>query len=173
MTKKFPLRLTVAVGLISILVGAGLGAVFMLSVDREAKDSGNDGEDNNENNDIILRSDSADSADTVWDSENHVLNDVNGVLKGRVIMIELSVEDEQDQYHFLVVPDPDFAWMLNDDNVRSMRGAIMVEIMKGDESILPRLFIGQHLSIQGPFVKDVREGHGWNEIDPALIITAI
>jgi len=173
MTKKFPLTLTVAVGLIAILVGAGLGAVFMLNVDHDTTDNGNGGEDNDQNNDVILRSDSADAADTVWDSENHILNDVNGVLKGRVIMIELSVEDEQDQYHFLVLPDPDFSWMLNDQNVVSMRGAIMVEIMKGDESILPRLFIGQHLEVQGPFVKDIREGHGWNEIDPALIITAI
>ncbi|MBN1390309.1 MAG: hypothetical protein JXA22_06685 [Candidatus Thermoplasmatota archaeon] len=172
MPKKFPLTLTIVVGLISILAGAGLGAVIMLSVDNDT-DNGNGGEGNDENNDLILRSDSADAANTVWDPEHHALNDLNGVLKGRVIMIELSVEDEEDQYHFLVLPDPDFAWMLNDENVRSWRGSIMVEIMKEDDSILPRLFIGQHLSIQGPFVTDIREGHGWNEIDPALIITAI
>lgn len=170
MSKRFPLSLTLIVGVVSILLGLGLGAVLIQTID-VGSDGNDNGSGDTEGNHLILESASKDIADQVWDPEHHSLVDLDARIEGRVIMIELSVEDEEDQYHFLLLPDTDYLGMINNENVRSLRGAIMVELMNEDNTILPRLFIGQHLTVQGPLVTDIRNGHGWNEIDPALIIS--
>ncbi|MCK7468975.1 MAG: hypothetical protein MZU91_13180 [Desulfosudis oleivorans] len=59
----------------------------------------------------------------------------------------------------------EFRSLLQMRNTNVYNGAIMIEIMKTDMFILPKLYIGQHLEIQGPLVTDIRAGHGWNEID--------
>ena len=172
MTRKFTLPILLAVGLVSILIGAAIGALIFQTVDDDT--SGNDdGNGEVTGGKLILESDSKDIADQVWDPEHHSLIDVDATVKGTVIMIELAVEEEEDQYHFLLLPDRDYLGMINEENVKVLRGAIMVEIMKEDDSILPDLYIGQHLTVIGPHVTDVRDGHGWNEIDPALVITEI
>ena len=50
-------------------------------------------------------------------------------------------------------------------------GCLVVEVEPTDSAILPRLHIGRHLEVQGPFVTDVP--NGWNEIHPAKMITEI
>ena len=170
MDRRFSLPLVIAIGVISILVGLAIGAVFLHSPSDGSSDS-NDNKDNQSDNKVILRSESLDEADSVWDPEHHSLLNLEARIEGRVIMIEMAVEDEEEQYHFLLLPDLDFRSMVNDENVAQLRGAVMIEIMKVDDFIIPSLFIGQHLEVQGPLVTDFRDGHGWNEIDPALIIT--
>ena len=167
MNRKVTVIVSIAVIAASLIIGMALGMVFT----KEAEKENGSGPDNTNDQKLILKNDAADNAETTWDPEHHSLIDLNGRVEGRVVMIELSVEEEEDQYHFLLLPDLEFKWMVNDENVNNFRGAIMVEIMKGDDYILPRLYIGQHLEVKGPHVTDTRLGHGWNEIDPALIIT--
>ena len=121
---------------------------------------------------IIILNEPETEANT-WDPSHHTLINLNGKITGRVIMIEKFVEDEEDQYHFLLVPDIEYRTMINDENVNQLRGAIMCEISKTNEYILPRLYVGQHLEIQGPHVTDISENHGYNEIDPVRVIIEI
>jgi hypothetical protein len=169
MNRKLTVTLAIGVIAISLIVGMALGLVF----DKTSEDNNDGGSKDSTEDKLILKNDAVDNPDTTWDSEHHSLIDLNGKVEGRVIMIELSIEDEEEQYHFLLLPDLEYKDMVNEENVNNFRGAIMVEIMRGDDFILPRLHIGQHLEVRGPQVTDIRIGHGWNEIDPALVITEI
>ena len=152
MSKTFPISLTVVVGIVAILAGLGIGALFFHTIDGD-NGNGDDEKEQTDQSEIILESASKDKADEVWDPEHHTLIDIDSVVEGRVIMIEIAVEEEEDQYHFLLLPDKDFLGMINDENVKSLRGAIMVELLRDDDSILPRIFIGQHLKTEVSLLK--------------------
>jgi hypothetical protein len=154
--------------IILIFVGIVLGYYITINTNMATKEQ--DKENEVENN-VIL--DESETEDASWDPSHHTLINLNGKVTGRVIMIEKFVEDEEDQYHFLLLPDFEYKNMINDENVNQLRGAIMVEIPKSNEYILPRLYIGQHLEIQGPHVTDISENHGYNEIDPVKMIKEI
>jgi len=94
-----------------------------------------------------------------------------GKLTGRVVLIEMYVEGEDNLYHFLLRPDTSFVSMLNDGNNQKLGGALMIEINKADSSVLPRLHVGQHLEIQGPHVLDM--GPMYNEIHPVRVIKEV
>ena len=155
--------------LVSILIGLSMGYVITVNsvepADTQDKKTG-------ENDSKVILNEVG-GEETLWDPSHHTLIDLHGKVTGRVIMIEKFVEDERDQYHFLVLPDIDFKNMVNDENINQLRGAIMCEILKTDEYILPQLYIGQHLEIQGPHVTDISENHGYNEIDPVRVIIEI
>jgi hypothetical protein len=166
MDGKSPFGIIIGVGIVAILLGIGIGLLV-------APDNDDGGTKTTEQNTIILKNDAITSPQTTWDSENHDLIDLNARISGRIRMIEAAIEGEEDQYHFLLMPDLEFKSLANAENTKVYNGAIMIEIMKSDMFVLPRLYIGQHLEIQGPLVTDIRTGHGWNEIDPALMITDI
>lgn len=170
MTEKKSLGIIIGIGILSIVVGAVIGALLMSTLDNGIDGGSNNGSDQNK---VILRNDAISQPETTWDSENHDLIDLNARITGRIRMIEAAVEGEEDQYHFLLMPDLEFKGLANSENAKVYNGAIMIEIMKSDMFILPRLYIGQHLEIQGPLVTDIRAGHGWNEIDPALLISTV
>ena len=156
------------VSVVFILFGIALGYVISINTNKSTEEQDNK---NDEQENIIL--DELDNEESTWDPSHHTLINLNGIVRGRVIMIEKFVEDEEDQYHFLLLPDLEYKSMVNTENINQLRGAIMVEIYKTDEYILPRLYIGQHLEIQGPHVTDISENHGYNEIDPVKMIKEI
>ena len=159
----------IAFCIVSIFIGIALGYILTINIGEVPKEQDN----NNEVEDSKVILNEVGSEETLWDPSHHTLIDLHGKVTGRIIMIEKFVEGEEDQYHFLLLPDPEFKNMINDVNVNQLRGAIMCEIMKADEHILPRLHIGQHLEIQGPHVTDISENHGYNEIDPVRVIIEI
>ncbi len=158
--------LTIAI--ISILIGLAFGHIITINIYEPTEKQDNKNEVENK---VIL--DELENDAATWDPSHHILININGKVTGRIIMIEKFVEGEEDQYHFLLLPDIDYRSMVNDENVNQLRGAIMCEILKTDEYILPRLYVGQHLEIQGPHVMDISEGHGYNEIDPVKMIKEI
>ena len=166
-SKKISMQIFI-IAIISILIGTGLGYVITINTYEPAKEQETK---NNENNKVIL--DEQVTEETSWDPSHHTLININGKVTGRVIMIEKFVEGEEDQYHFLLLPDMDYQNMVNEENINQLHGAIMVEILKTNEHILPRLYIGQHLEIQGPHVTDTSENHGYTEIDPVRVIIEI
>ena len=151
-----------AIAIVTLLIGISLGYIITVNTVTPSDEDDNELEENK----VILNEE--ESEDHTWDPSHHILISEDGKMTGRVIMIEKFVEDERDQYHFLVLPDLEYRNMVNDANTNDLRGAMMVEIAKSDEYILPRLYIGQHLEIQGPHVTDTN--HGWNEIDPVRVI---
>jgi hypothetical protein len=105
------------------------------------------------------------------DLGHHTLLNADGKITGRVILVGKYVEDEQDRYHFLVLPDLAYKNMVNDRNTESLSGALMIELLYKDNPVIPRMHIGQHVEIHGPHVTD--NNNGWNEIDPANFIKDI
>ncbi len=166
-SKKIFMQIII-IAIIFILIGTALGYVITVNTYQPTEEQDNKNDDQEK---IIL--DELENEEASWDPSHHTLIDLNGKVRGRVIMIEKFVEDEKDQYHFLLLPDLEYKNMVNTENINLLRGAIMVEIYKNDEYILPRLYIGQHLEIQGPHVTDISENHGYNEIDPVKMIKEI
>jgi len=120
-------------------------------------------------NPIILNpADAKTDPDRAADTSNHILLNANGKITGRVILVGKYVENEQDRYHFLVLPDLAYKDLVNDRNKESLSGALMIELLYKDNPVIPRMHIGQHLEIKGPYVTD--KTNGWNEIDPANFI---
>ena len=122
-------------------------------------------------NPVILSHPDAKDPDLSADTSNHILLNADGKITGRVIMIGKYVENEQDRYHFLVLPDLASKDLVNDRNKESLSGALMIELLYKDNPVIPRMHIGQHVEIQGPYVTD--KTNGWNEIDPANFIKDI
>jgi hypothetical protein len=120
-------------------------------------------------NPIILNPPNAKAdPDRAADTSNHILINADGKITGRVIEVGKYVENEQDRYHFLVLPDLSYKDLVNDRNRESLMGAFMVELLYKDNPVIPRMHIGQHVEIHGPYVQD--KTNGWNEIDPANFI---
>lgn len=92
-------------------------------------------------------------------------------VKGVVQEIVLKVNDERTAYHFTILPDAGYAQFVNGENTAQLKGALVVEVLPADSTIMPRLALGQHLEVQGPHVTDTV--HGWNEIHPAKVITQL
>ncbi len=106
--------------------------------------------------------------DRAADTSNHILLNADGKITGRVIEVGKYVENEQDRYHFLVLPDLTYMDLVNGRNKESLMGALMIELLYKDNPVIPRMHIGQHVEIHGPYVQD--RANGWNEIDPASFI---
>lgn len=157
-------RKVIAVVIITLIAGIVLGYFVAFSMDRQT---------NSSNDKIILSPENAEKDPEAYqpDLDHQTLLNINGKATGRVICIEMFVEGEQERYHFLLLPDLPFKDMVNDVNIEKLNGALMVEILVKDQGILPKLYIGQHLEIQGPHVID--NDHGWNEIDPVRAIMEI
>jgi len=98
------------------------------------------------------------------------LVDACGKVTGVVQEVVKVVEDEKTTYHFTILPDAQYASMVNAQNTAKAGGALIVEIEAADAGIMPRLHLGQHLSVEGPLVTDTDPDHGWNEIHPAKVI---
>lgn len=94
-----------------------------------------------------------------------------GIVRGTVQDITVVIRDETKRYHFTLLPDAEYASLINAANTASLKGALMIEVEPADQDIMPRLFAGEHLEIQGPHVTD--KDHGWNEIHPARIIMVL
>jgi len=123
-------------------------------------------------NPIILNpQDARSDPDRAADTSNHILLNADGKMTGRVILVGKYVENEQERYHFLVLPDLQYKDLVNDRNRASLDGALMIELLYKDNPVIPRMHIGQHLEIKGPYVTD--KTNGWNEIDPASFIREI
>lgn len=151
----------VAFILVSIMVGMGLGYTASLSLAPKSTTA-------TPNPVILDRTKSPEATNIPAEHQHQNTLNPNGKMTGRVIMLEKFVEGELDKFHFLVVPDTNFRSLLNDANRQNLSGAMMIEIFTQDMGILPRLHIGQHLEIQGPYVVD--NDNYYNEIDPALFI---
>jgi len=145
---------------ISLMLGVavGLGIAMVLP---DGSDRGDDGV-------ILDNTDTVDVENLPAEHQHQTTLDLDGRITGRVVMLEKFVEGETDRFHFLVIPDPQFGHMLNDANREKLGGAMMVELDYQDMGILPRLHIGQHLEIRGPYVVD--NDNEYNEIDPAVFI---
>lgn len=151
----------VAFILVGILVGMGLGYTASLSM---APKSGSAAA-----NPVILNPPNPQSdPDRAADTSNHILINADGKVTGRVILVGKYVENEQERYHFLVLPDLQYRDMVNDRNKASLDSALMIELLYKDNPVIPKMHIGQHLEIRGPYVTD--KTNGWNEIDPASFI---
>jgi hypothetical protein len=163
----------IAIAVVCILVGMGFG--YLVTV-KTVKPSNS--ETNYTTEDPVIL-DTSPSQPCAWDSEpnhgapatDHTLLAACGKLTGRVVLIEMYVEGENDLYHFLLRPDTQFTSMLNDNNNVKLGGALMIEINKENQGILPRLHVGQHLEVQGPHVLDL--GPLYNEIHPVKVIKEI
>jgi len=150
-----------AIILVGVMVGMGLGYTASLTFGPKSTTTAS--------NPVILDRTKDPSATNIAPEHQHqnTLNP-NGRMTGRVLMLEKIVEGESEKFHFLVVPDTSFKDLLNDANRQNLSGAMMVEIYNEDMGILPRLHIGQHLELKGPYVVD--NDNYYNEIDPALFI---
>ena len=78
-----------------------------------------------------------------------------------------SVRDEEDgDVHVDVVPDAGFDRLLTDGNLTVQHGALVTEIMPGQD--LPVPSVGERVAVFGTWVYDAN--HGWNEIHPIWAI---
>ena len=163
----------VAVAVVCVLIGVGFGYLVTVKVVKPTVTNNQ----NNTQNPVIL--DTSPTKECAWQDEpnqgapvaDHTLLAACGKLTGRVVLIEMYVEGEDNLYHFLLRPDTSFVSMLNDGNNQKLGGALMIEINKADSSVLPRLHVGQHLEIQGPHVLDM--GPMYNEIHPVRVIKEV
>jgi hypothetical protein len=106
-------------------------------------------------------------AGQAWDPQASDLIGLCGKATGKVVMITMYVEQEADRYHFTIQPDTQYAYLMNEQNNktranRGLDGTLMCEIPLSQTGIMPRLHVGQHLEIQGPWIKD--KENIWNEI---------
>jgi hypothetical protein len=150
----------VAFILVGLLIGLGLGYTASMSLAPKGTSSSNP---------VILNPSNAKSdPDRVADTSNHIIINADGKVTGRVILVGKYVENEQDRYHFLVLPDLAYKDMANERNKESLDNALMIELLYKDNPVIPKMHIGQHVEIHGPYVTD--KTNGWNEIDPANYI---
>jgi hypothetical protein len=150
----------VALVLVGLLLGLGIG--YAASINMAPKNT-------SKANPIILNPANAKAdPDRQADTSNHILINADGKVTGRVILVGKYVENEMERYHFLVLPDLAYKDMVNDRNKESLDSALMIELLYKDNPVIPRMHIGQHVEIQGPYVTD--KTNGWNEIDPASFI---
>ena len=146
---------------IAVMVGMALGYAVTVTLPK-----GSSAE-----NKVILNVPADEQGNTELNASDFIVLNEHAKVTGRVITIEMFIEDEQSRYHFLVLPDVQYANMLNDGNKVHLNSALMVEVRDDDMGIMPRLHIGQHLEIDGPHVTD--KAYGWNEINPANYIAVI
>lgn len=93
-------------------------------------------------------------------------------------LVDVAHEDDGD-YHLWFTPDPAYTYLMNPENHFEARPAMLAEITpdcgaanpadartaaRCPPSNLPIPRIGQHVSIDGPWVLDT--DHGWREIHP-------
>jgi hypothetical protein len=92
-------------------------------------------------------------------------------------VVDVAAEDDGD-YHVWFTPDPGYTGLMNSENHFQGRPAMLAEITpdcagsppdssaaaKCPRSTLPIPKIGEHISIDGPWVLDTN--HGWREIHP-------
>ncbi|MGH7764587.1 MAG: hypothetical protein ACREOM_09255 [Candidatus Dormibacteraceae bacterium] len=95
------------------------------------------------------------------------------------IVVDVAHEDDGD-YHLWFTPDPAYVGLMNSENHFQAKPAMLAEITPGcpadsnpadahaaslcPRSNLPIPVIGNHISIDGPWVLDT--DHGWREIHP-------
>jgi hypothetical protein len=162
-----------AVAVVCVLIGVGFGYLVTVKVVKPTVTNNQ----NTTENPVIL--DTSPTKACAWQDEpnhgapmtDHTLLNACGKLTGRVVLIEMYVEGEDNLYHFLLRPDSGFVSTLNENNTVKLGGALMIEINKADQGVLPRLHVGQHLEIQGPHVLDL--GPMYNEIHPVKVIKEI
>ena len=155
---------TVVFIMVGLVIGLGIGYAVSVSMAPRSTTSAA--------NPVILNPPDAKSdPDRQADTSNHILLNADGKITGRVILVGKYVENEQERYHFLVLPDLAYKNMVNDRNKESLDSAMMIELLYKDNPVIPKMHIGQHLEIQGPYVTD--KTNGWNEIDPARFIKDI
>ena len=161
---------TTALILASLFVGMALGTMIMYGVVRPSPQAAS-------GSTTILSPERAKADPASYSADlfngHHTLLNANGKVQGRVILIGMYVENEQDRYHFLVLPDTDYSNMLNDNNRVKLSGGLMIELLQTDNFVAPKLHIGQHVEVLGPYVTDNQNNNGYNEIDPANAITQI
>jgi hypothetical protein len=146
---------------IAVMIGMALGYAVTVAVPKGSSSE----------NKVILSVPASQQADTGLTPSDFTIINPHAKVTGRVVTIEMFIEDEQSRYHFLVLPDAKYTNMLNDGNKLNLTGALMVEVRDDDMGIMPHLHIGQHLEIDGPHVTDL--AYGWNEINPANYIAVI
>ncbi len=94
-------------------------------------------------------------------------------------VVDVAHEDDGD-YHVWFTPDPAYAYLMNSENHFQAKPAMLGEITpdcpptshpadahaaaKCPRSSLPVPVIGEHISMDGPWVLDT--DHGWREIHP-------
>lgn len=95
------------------------------------------------------------------------------------LVVDVAHEDDGDS-HVWFTPDPAYAYLLNSENHFQARPAMLAEITpdcpptshpadaqaaaRCPASTLPVPVIGEHVSMDGPWVLDT--DHGWREIHP-------
>ena len=154
---------TIVFIMVGLMIGLGIGYAATVSLAPKTTSTANP---------VILNPANAKTdPDRQADTSNHILLIADGKITGRVILVGKYVENEQERYHFLVLPDLAYRDMVNDRNKESLDSALMIELLYKDNPVIPKMHIGQHLEIQGPYVTD--KTNGWNEIDPASFIKDI
>jgi uncharacterized membrane protein YgcG len=83
--------------------------------------------------------------------------------RGRVSTIR---HEEDGDYHVDIAPDPGFGRFLVRDNYSEQGGALVTEVMPGQDLPIPSE--GEHIAVFGTWVLDT--DHGWNEIHPIWAI---
>jgi hypothetical protein len=94
-------------------------------------------------------------------------------------VVDVAHEDDGD-YHVWFTPDPEYSYLMNSENHFQARPAMLAEITPDcppngnpadahaagqcPPSSLPIPVIGEHISVDGPWVLDT--DHGWREIHP-------
>ena len=95
------------------------------------------------------------------------------------VVVDVAHEDDGD-YHLWFTPDPAYTQLMNSENHFQARPAMLAEITPDcppgshpadahaaaqcPRSSLPIPVIGDHISVEGPWVLDT--DHGWREIHP-------
>jgi len=154
----------IAVAIVTLVIGIALGYVVANSTIIKTGS-------NNDN--IILSPENAEKDPEAYapDTFYYTVISAHAVATGRVTSIMILVEGENETYHFLLLPDLQYRYMVNDGNIKHLSGALMIEVLLRDKGVLPKLHIGQHLEVEGPHILDIP--NGWNEIHPATAIKEI
>ena len=108
-----------------------------------------------------------DAPGVAWEPTHSNLISLCSMATGKVVMITMYVDNEQNAYHFTIQPDAKYSYLMNSVNNQTMEnhgldGCLMIELPKTQYSILPRLYVGQHLEVHGPWIQD--KDNVWNEI---------
>ena len=101
---------------------------------------------------------------------------------GKIVSLEIKKDGDE---HILLKPDGDYKYLLNERNMKKMKGCLVVEIIcvyKSGEPdaraacsgytnkvAIPRK--GEHVSVTGTYVQD--EHHSWMEIHPVSSISLL
>ena len=159
----------VAIAIVCILVGTGIG--YFVTLKTVKPTTVND--TNTTPNPVIMAPPASGDCSWKniqgqgWDPQASDLITVCGKATGKVVMITMYVENEADRYHFTIQPDAQYTYLMNGQNNLTMKqhgldGTLMCEIPLGQVAIMPKLHVGQHLEVQGPWIKD--KENLWNEI---------